>query len=115
MTEYTKNAHKEKPGTGVAYFVVPEEKSKPTYPDYEGFVMLEMDYKAGEKMKLSFWMKNTSRGTTLLSIRENNGTKKWKLEEGRDREVKPNYTGAQPARKAPPRPQDDYDDSEIPF
>lgn len=115
MTEYKKNAHIEKPGTGVAYWEDEEQRKSPYSPDYKGFVMLDMNYKAGEKLKLAFWRKPTSRGNDLLSIKEDNWLKKKKLEQGQDREVKPNYTGAQAARKAPPRKQDDWDDSEVPF
>jgi len=39
------------PGSGVAYWE--EEKKSDKGPDYKGFIVLEMDYKAGEKLKFA--------------------------------------------------------------
>ena len=100
-------------GSGVAYWEPEDQRKSEKAPDYKGFVMLEMDYKAGEKLKLSFWQRQTARGSTLLSIKEDNWLKKKRIEEGadQDREVKPNY---QPQRVASKGAADDYDDG-IPF
>ena len=101
------NAHKEMPGSGVAYWE--DEKKSEKGPDYKGFVILEMDYKAGEKMKMAFWQRNTARGTTLLAIKEDNWLKRKKAEENAPIEVQPAYR-----RATPPKRQDD-DDSDVPF
>jgi len=50
-----------------------------------------MDYKAGEKLKLAAWQKPTSRGYNLLSLSEDNWSKKKKMEEREDKEVTPTY------------------------
>ena len=99
------NAHREMPGSGVAYWET--EKKSPKGPDYKGFLVLEMDYKAGEKLKLAMWLKDTSSGSTLLSIKEDNWLKRKKMEENAPVEVEPGY------RRPPPRRQDD--DSDLPF
>ena len=101
------NAHKEMPGSGVAYWE--DEKKSEKGPDYKGFVVLEMDYKAGEKLKMAFWQRSTARGTTLLAIKEDNWLKRKKMEENAPVEVQPAYR-----RAMPPKRQDD-DDSDVPF
>ena len=98
-------AHKEAPGFGVAYEITPENKKHERSPDFEGFLVLECDYKAGEKMYMAFWQKPTSRGTTLLSIKENNMTKKKRLEANQPVEV--SYSHKPRVKVA--------DDEDIPF
>jgi hypothetical protein len=104
----TGNAHKEMPGSGVMYWEEEEMRKSPKGPDYKGFVVLEMDYKAGEKLKIAAWQKPTSRGHNLLALKEDNWSKKKREEEMRDKEVPSNY-----ARKSAGRFSED--DSEIPF
>jgi len=107
------NQHKEMPWSGVAYWE--EEKKSEKGPDYKGFIVLEMDYKAGEKLKFAVWQRNTSKGTTLLSFKEDNWTKRKRMEERLEHraevvEVVPAY------RKPRVDPRvNDYDDSEVPF
>ena len=96
------NPHQEQPGMGVCYWEEESQRKSPKGPDYKGFVVLEMDYKAGEKLKLALWQKPTSRGYNLLAVKEDNWLKKKKLEEGRPVEVTPRYN----VRK---------DDNDIPF
>ena len=72
------NEHREQPGSGVMYFELPEERKSEKAPDYKGFLLLSRDYKAGEKLKLACWQHNTSRGTTLLSLKEDTGSKDWR-------------------------------------
>jgi hypothetical protein len=85
------NPHQEQPGMGVCYWEEESQRKSPKGPDFKGFVVLEMDYKAGEKLKLALWQKPTSRGYNLLAVKEDNWLKKKKLEEGRPQEVKPGY------------------------
>ena len=68
------NPHNERPGKGVMYFE--ENKEHEKGPDYKGFIVLEMDYKAGEKLKLSAWERPTARGYSLISLSEDNWSKK---------------------------------------
>jgi len=100
------NQHREMPGSGVAYWE--EEKKSDKGPDYKGFIVLEMDYKAGEKMKFAVWQRPTSKGTTLLSFKEDNWTKRKKAEERNEVvEVVPAYRKhVQPSR---------VDDDDVPF
>jgi hypothetical protein len=100
------NPHKELPGSGVAYWE--DDKRSEKAPDYKGFLVLEMDYKAGEKLKMAFWERKTARGTTLLSIKEDTWLKRKKAEENAPTEVQPSY------RRNPPKRQDD-DESDCPF
>ena len=85
------NLHREMPGKGVMYWEHEENRKSPTAPDFKGFIVLEMDYKAGEKLKLALCQKPTSRGYNMLAVKEDNWLKKKKLEEGRPTEVKPAY------------------------
>jgi hypothetical protein len=108
----TGNKHTEMPGSGVAYWEDENQRKSEKAPDYKGFVMLEMDYKAGEKLKLAMWLRDTSRGSTLLAIKEDNWLKRKKEEENAPQEIRPTY---QPSRVQPPKRPSNLDDSEIPF
>ena len=103
----TNNPHKEMPGSGVMYWEDEEMRKSPKGPDFKGFIVLEMDYKAGEKLKIAAWQKPTSRGNSLLALKEDNWSKKKREEEMKDKEVPSRYT---------PRPTRRRDDDEtIPF
>jgi len=107
------NQHREMPGSGVAFFE--EEKKSEKGPDFKGFIVLEMDYKAGEKLKFAVWQRPTSKGTSLLSFKEDNWTKRKKMEE--KEAYRAEVVEVTPAYKKPrvdPRIRED-DDSEIPF
>ena len=82
------NQHRELPGKGVMYWEEEDKRKSPKAPDFKGFIVLEMDYKAGEKLKLSAWQKPTSRGYNLLSLTEDNWSKKQKET---PKEVTPGY------------------------
>jgi len=101
----TNNAHKEMPGSGVLYWEDEEMRKSPKGPDFKGFIVLECDYKAGEKLKIAAWQKPTSRGNNLLALKEDNWSKKKREEERQDKEVTPNY-----ARKTYRN-----DDQDVPF
>jgi hypothetical protein len=104
------NEHIPKPGTGVAYYEPPEKRRSEKAPDFQGFITLEMDYKAGEKLKFGIWEKQTRMGTTLLSLREDNYSKKMNMQKDQPTEV--TYR-----RPALPRPQSQHDhgDEDVPF
>jgi hypothetical protein len=101
----TGNAHKEMPGSGVMYWEEEEMRKSPKGPDFKGFLVLEMDYKDCEKLKIAAWQKPTSRGHSLLALKEDNWSKKKREEERGDKEVVPSYK-RRPARN---------DDEEVPF
>ena len=103
-------SHIEKPGTGVLFWEKPEDRRSESHPDFKGFVLLEMDYKAGEKLKIALWEKQTSQGTTLFSVKEDNYTKKRDLENNAPKEVKPAYF-----KKYGQAPKSDITDDDIPF
>jgi hypothetical protein len=88
----TNNAHKEMPGSGVMYWEEEEMRKSPKGPDFKGFLVLECDYKAGEKLKIAAWQKPTSRGHNLLALKEDNWSKKKREEEMKDKEVPSRYT-----------------------
>jgi len=105
-----KSNYPETPGKGVMYFTESKDKKHEMSPDFQGFILLECDYKAGEKLYLGAWQKPTSRGNTLLSIKEDNWLKKKRIAEGGDRsdkEVTPGYAKRPPAR--------DNMDDDVPF
>ena len=104
------NQHREMPGSGVMYWEDEEMRKSPKGPDFKGFLVLEMDYKAGEKLKIAAWEKPTSRGTNLLALKEDNWSKKKRQEEMADKEVPSRYANTRSTfnRKK-------NDDSDIPF
>jgi len=105
------NEHIPKPGTGVAYWEPHEKRRSDKAPDFQGFITLEMDYKAGEKLKFGIWQKETRMGTTLLSLREDNYSKKMNLQKDQPREVE--YR--RPNLPRPHASQHGDDDSDVPF
>ena len=98
------NLHNERPGKGVMYWEEEAQRKSPTAPDFKGFILLEMDYKAGEKLKLAAWKKPTSRGYELLSLSEDNWSKKQRQT---DKEVTPAYAKVTHKKFE--------DDSDVPF
>jgi hypothetical protein len=106
-----RNEHKEMPGSGVMYWEDEEMRKSPKGPDFKGFIVLEMDYRAGEKLKIAAWQKPTSRGTNLLALKEDNWSKKKREDEMKDKEVSPRYKSG--GNSSFNRKRDD--DSEIPF
>ena len=101
--EMASNPHKEIPGSGVMYWEDEQMRKSEKSPDYKGFLVLEMDYRAGEKLKVVAWQKPTSRGTNLLALKEDNYFKKKNMEEGKPTEVRPSYTRSR------------RDDDDVPF
>jgi hypothetical protein len=63
-------------GSGAAYWENEAERKSEGSPDYKGFLTLEMDYKAGEKIKFVLWKKNNGTGVEMFSVREVNESKK---------------------------------------
>lgn len=82
------NLHNERPGKGVMYWEEEAQRKHDKSPDFKGFLVLEMDYKAGEKLKLAAWKKPTSRGYELISLSEDNWSKKQREQH---KEVEPAY------------------------
>jgi hypothetical protein len=107
-----RNEHKEMPGSGVMYWEDEDQRKSPKGPDFKGFILLEMDYKAGEKLKIAAWQKPTSRGTSLLALKEDNWSKKKREDERKDKEIPPSYQ-RRPNPGGFAKRRDD--DSEIPF
>jgi hypothetical protein len=97
----------DKPGYGTFFFQDESQKKHPSGPDFTGHVVLEIDYKAGERVYIGLWQKQTRVGTTMLSAREDNWLKKKKLEEGQPREVTPAY--------AKPKKFSHDSDPDVPF
>ena len=102
------NNYPDKPGSGVLYFNAVHEKKHALGPDFSGYLVLELDYKAGDRLYIGAWEKPTSRGTRLLSVKEDNYVRKLKERENNPAgatEVVPAYK-----KKAAPR-----DDEDVPF
>ena len=96
------NQHIERPGFGVMYYEV--EKKKEGWPDYKGYVILKNDYKAGDKLKLALWIKETRYPKPLFSLREDELHILRKAENQPDKEVQPAYVKHKR-----------YDDDDVPF
>lgn len=98
-------AYQERPGRGTLHA---EVKKSPTSPDWRGYLILDQDYKAGDKIKLAAWMKTIGHDTNVVSL----GIDNWKPD--------PNW---KPGEK-PPKPRDsrpggrvelEMPDSDLPF
>jgi len=85
--KHMSNQHREMPGSGVLFWEDENMRRSDKAPDYKGFVLLEHDYKAGEKLKLGGWVKQTSVGKTLISLREDAWQKKQQMEKEPREEV----------------------------
>lgn len=105
--------HIPKPGTGVAYWEPAEKRRSDKAPDFQGFITLEMDYKAGEKLKFGIWQKATRFGTSLLSIREDNYSKKMNQQKDQPREIEQRTYGLN--KPNPMNRHIQVDDSDVPF
>ena len=103
------NKFPDKPGYGTLFYTAPEDKKHPQGPDFNGYLVLEMDYKAGERVNVGLWQKQTRHGTTMFSMREDNWLKKKREEGNQPTEVTPRY-----ARKNVYSHNSDPDDG-IPF
>lgn len=102
----SKDKYPDKLGYGTLFYVAPEDKKSPQGPDFTGHLVLEMDYKAGERVNIGVWQKQTRLGTPMFSVREDNWLKKKREEGNQPVEVAPRY-----ARKA----SSGIDDDTIPF
>ena len=51
------NKFPDKPGYGTLFYTAPEDKKHPQGPDFNGYLVLEMDYKAGERVNVGLWQK----------------------------------------------------------
>ena len=94
--------HIERPGFGVMYHE--QEKKKEGWPDYKGFVILKNDYKAGDKLKLALWIKETRYPQPLFSLREDELHLMKRAENQPDKEVQPSYVKHKR-----------FDDDDVPF
>ena len=108
-----KNEHRELPGKGVLFWEHDSKRQHAKWPDYKGFIVLEMDYKAGEKLKLSAWQKETRSGYTLLSLSEDNWNKKQQGQPVPRQMREP--TEVRPTYKPKGKRRDIDDDDDLPF
>lgn len=117
MSDRPQDRHIPRPGTGVLFWEIPEERKSEKSPDYKGHLLLDRDYRRGEKVKISCWKKMTSRGHELLSLSEDTGYKDWKNERQAEREEFKNTPKEVKRGYAAPKPrqQGDYDDDDVPF
>jgi hypothetical protein len=106
---YMDNKYEDKPGYANLFYTAPQDKKYPQSPDYDGSMILKMDYKAGEKIKLDVWYKETRTGKPMLSIKENSWLKEKALEKAQPTEVTPTY------RQPPKTGYRKRDDDDIPF
>jgi hypothetical protein len=61
--------HIDRMGSGVLFSN--DKRTHEKAPHYKGHILLSRDYKAGEKVKISAWTKNTGKGV-LISLSEDN-------------------------------------------
>lgn len=78
-----------KPGSGTLFFK--QDKRNNSNPDYDGYFIVEFDVRAGEKIKLVGWDKQTAKGPMI------------NLKMGRERQDAPGYdNGGQGGYQQPP-------------
>jgi len=104
------NKFEEKPGYAILFYTAPENKKFEQSPDFDGSMILKMDYKAGERIKFDVWQKETRNGKPMLSVKENTWAKEKNMEKDRPKEVTPTY---RQGPKTNYRKRDD--DDSIPF
>jgi len=115
VTHYTERKHnmdnkfEEKPGYAILFYTAPENKKFEQSPDFDGSMILKMDYKAGERIKIDVWQKETRTGKPMLSVKENTWAKEKNLQKDQPKEVTPSY------RQQPKTGYRRRDDEDIPF
>lgn len=101
------NPHREMPGSGVMFWEDEAQRRSDKAPDYKGFIILKHDYAAGEKLKIAAWQRKTSRGTTLMSLKEDDFLKMKQIGENAPREVTSRLNTSGPRRR--------NNDEDVPF
>ena len=112
------SSHVERPGSGVLFWEPEAPRKSEKSPHYKGFVLLDRSYEKGEKLKMAAWLRETSRGTTLISVVEDTGYKDYKDDRRTvesERVAKKNEPKEVRSGYAKPRQQGDYDDDSVPF
>lgn len=70
------NKFEEKPGYAILFYTPPEMKKFEQSPDFDGSMILKMDYKAGEKIKIDVWQKETRTGNPCSLSKRTPGPRK---------------------------------------
>ena len=99
----------EKPGYATLFFTDPDQKKFPQSPDFDGSMILKMDYKAGERIKIDVWQRQTSNGRPMLSLKENTWAKEKQMQRDEPKEVRPTY------RAKPGGFSRRHEDDDVPF
>lgn len=92
-------AYQTNPGQGTLF---KNKKEKDSWPDYKGYLVLDREYKPGEKIEVACWVKTPAKG----------GEKFLSLSISKPREEKPQQTHASASHGS--AMGDDLDDG-IPF
>lgn len=65
-------AWEEKPGQGALFFTPEDKRKSAASPDYNGYIVLASDYRAGDKLTFGAWGKKTKYGSQMWSLKEDN-------------------------------------------
>lgn len=65
-----------KPGTGRMFFVPHDQRKSDKQPDFDGYLILNNDYKAGEKLKIGAYEKTAKNGNKYFVLREDDWAKR---------------------------------------
>ena len=106
------------PGNGTLFFVPEHERRSDRAPPYQGYMIVDRDYKRGQKIKMGGWIRDTSRGTQLVALREDVGYKDWvesRKEEREQQKDAPHEIKRGYARENPKPRYNDIDDDSVPF
>ena len=104
------------PGTGRMFFTPPHARKSDKQPDFDGYLVLNNDYKAGEKLKLGAYEKKAQNGNTYFVLREDQYAKtrqKAAPEPRGDTEVKVTYNA--PRKGSAYNRGKDWDEDSVPF
>lgn len=103
---------RDRPGSGVAFWQPQDQRRSEKAPDFKGYIVLDMDYKAGEKFKLVAWKRSTQNGLPFLTLKEDNWTKRKEMGLVKP-DVEVEYKA--PTRRQAPKKDVWDDDNEVPF
>lgn len=103
----------DRPGSGVAFWQAEAQRKSEKSPDFKGYILLEMDYKAGDKLQLVAWKKTAKTGAPFLTLKEDNYVRKQQMQGRVTEDVEVEYKA--PVRKPAPKKDVWADDNDVPF
>lgn len=105
------------PGTGRMFYTPKHLRKSEMQPDFDGYLVLNNDYKAGEKLKLGAYEKKAQNGNTYFVLREDQWAKQRQKDPAPprgDTEVKVTYNAPAPRNPSAYKKGKEWDE-DVPF